>query len=198
VVDVVGVVGGLDWDAPGECLNHPAAARGSIRVLAQSYLQDVFGDIGAVAQTFNGSVLVNSSYNANVVTFTAPVSATAVQVIGDVSVTVCYGVDKGLCTRSSGARMDGTSSFVGTQLVLNQLRSDGSVCRTTTNGDLAGVRVTTTVHHFRINTWLTDVPVDTSCGSRDFVAYTRTTANASYNSFKIEANNQSVGAVFVP
>jgi hypothetical protein len=179
-------------------VNHAADARGSIRVLATSYLQDVFGDIAAVAQTFNGSALVNSSYHANVVNFTAPATATAVQVIGDVSITVCYGVDKGLCARSLGARMDGASSLVGTQLVLNQLRGDGSVCRTTTNGALAGVRVTTTVHHYRINTWLTDVPVDTSCGSRDFVAYTRTTANASYNSFKIEANNQSVGAVFVP
>lgn len=181
-----------------QLVNHHADVRGSIRVLASSYLQDVDGDIAAVTQTFNGAVLVNSSYNANVVHFTAPASATVVQAIGDIGVTVCYGVDKGLCARSLGARMDGTSSFVGTQLVLNQLRADGSVCRTTTNGDLAGVRVTTGVHHFRINTWLTNVPVDTSCGSRDFVSYTRTTANASYNSFKIEANNQSVGAVFVP
>lgn len=179
-------------------VNHAADARGSIRVLPASYLQDVDGDIAAVTQTFNGSALVNSSYNANVVSFTAPASATVVQAIGDVSITVCYGVDKGLCSRSLGARMDGSSSFVGTQLVLNQLDADGTVCRTTTNGDLTGVRITNTIHHFRINTWLTNVPVDTSCGSRDFVSYTRTTANASYNSFKIEANNQSVGAVFVP
>lgn len=179
-------------------VNHAADARGSIRVLASSYLQDVFGDIFAVAQTFNGSALVNSSYNANTVHFTAHPTATVVQAIGDVSITVCYGVDKGLCQRSSGARMDGTGSYVGTQLVLTQLRADGSICRTTTNGPLAGVSVTNTVHHYRINTWLTDVPVDTSCGSRDFVAYTRTTANANSNSFKIEANNQSVGAVFTP
>lgn len=188
----------LNCGVYSQFVNHHADARGSIRVLSSSYLQDVFGDITAVTQTFNGAVLVNSSYSANIVHFTAPGSATVVQAIGDVSVTVCYGLDKGLCSRSLGARMDGTSSYVGTQLVLNQLRADGTVCRTTTNGALAGVRVTTGVHHYRINTWLTNVPIDTSCGSRDFVSYTRTTANASYNSFKIEANNQSVGAVFVP
>src|SRR5262245_48390426 len=179
-------------------VNHAADAHGSIRVLASSYLQDVVDDIAAVAQTFNVSALVNSSVSANVVHFTAPASATVVQAIGDVSITVCYGVDKGLCARSLGARMDGTKSFVGTQLVLNQLKQDGTVCKTTTNGDLAGVSVTNGIHHYRINTWLTNVPIDPSCGSRDFVSYTRTTANASYNSFKIEANNQSVGAVFVP
>jgi hypothetical protein len=179
-------------------VNHHDNVRGSIRVLPASYLQDVDGDIAAVAQTFNAAALVNSSYSANVVHFTAPASATVVQAIGDVSITVCYGTDKGLCSRSLGARMEGTSSLVGTQLVLNQLDAGGSVCHTTTNGELAGVRVTTGVHHYRINTWLTNVPIDPTCGSRDFVSYTRTTANASYNSFKIEANNQSVGAVFVP
>lgn len=188
----------LNCSVYAQFVNHHADSRGSIRVLAASYLQDVYGDLTAVAQTFNGAALVNSSYNANIVHFTAPAAATAVQAIGDVSVTVCYGLDKGLCDRSLGARMEGRSAFVGTQLVVNQLRGDRSVCRTTTNGPLAGVSVTTGVHHFRINTWLTNVPVDTACGSRDFVAYTRTTANANHNSFKIEANNQSVGAVFVP
>ncbi|WP_255947946.1 hypothetical protein [Streptomyces odontomachi] len=188
----------LDCAVYAQFVNHAADARGSITVLAASYLQDVFDDIAAVQQSFSPSMLVNTEVRANPVTFDAPASATAVQAIGDVSITVCYGSDGGLCQRSSGARMDGTSSFVGTQLVVNQLDADGSVCRTTTNGPLTGVTVTTTVHHYRINTWLTDVPVDTACSSRTFVSYTRTTANANYNSFKIEANNQSVGAVFAP
>jgi len=179
-------------------VNHAANVPSRIRVLASSYLQDVDDDIGAVTQTFNGAVLVNTSAHANTVAFTAPASATAVQAIGDISVTVCYGADRGLCSRSNGARMDGSRSYVGTQLVVDQLRGDGSVCRTTTNGPLTGTTVTNTIHHYRINTWLTNVPIDTSCGSRDFVSYTRTTANAEHNSFKIEANNQSVGAVFVP
>lgn len=179
-------------------VNHAADAHGSITVLGSSYLQDVDGDIAAVTQTFGPSTLVNTSVNLDPVAFTAPAGATAVQAIGDVSVTVCYGVDGGLCQRSAGARMDGTSSYVGTQLVVNQLDAQGAVCRTTTNGALQGTTVSTTVHHYRINTWLTDVPVDASCGSRDFVSYTRVTANAGANSFKTEANNQSVGAVFVP
>jgi hypothetical protein len=188
----------LNCSVYAQFVNHAADAPGSITVLGSSYLQDVDGAVTAVAQTFGTKTLVNTSVNESPVTFTAPPGATAVQAIGDVSVTVCYGGDGGLCRRSAGARMDGTSAFVGTQLVLNQLDSDGSVCRTTTNGPLAGTTVSTTVHHYRINTWLTDVPVDPACTSRDFVSYTRTTANAGYNSFTTEANNQSVGAVFVP
>jgi hypothetical protein len=179
-------------------VNHAADEPSRIAVRSASYLHDVYDDIAAVGQTFGPAALVNTSVRANPVSFTAPDSATTVQAIGDVSVTVCYGADRGLCSRANGARMDGKSSVVGTQLIVNQLRGDGSVCRTTTNGPLAGHTVTTTVHHYRINTWLTDVPVDTSCGSRDFVSYLRVTANANYNSFKTEANNQSVGAVFVP
>lgn len=188
----------LNCGVYSQFVNHAADEPSRIRVLAASYLQDVDDEITAVAQTFNRAVLVNTSAHANTVSFTAPASATAVQAIGDVSITVCYGADRGLCSRAAGAQMDGSRSYVGTQLVVNQLRADGSVCRTTTNGPLKGTTVTNTIHHYRINTWLTNVPVDTSCGARDFVSYTRTTANAEHNSFKIEANNQSVGAVFVP
>lgn len=188
----------LDCAVYSQFVNHAANVSGSIQVLASSYLQDVYDDIYAVQQTFNSSALVNTSLSANPVTFTAPPSATAVQAIGDVSITVCYGANGGLCQRSSGARMDGTSSFVGTQLVVNQLNANGSVCRTNTNGPLVGVSVSTTVHHRRINTWLNNIPVDPACTSRTFVSYTRTTANAASNSFKVEANNQSVGAVYTP
>ncbi len=188
----------LDCGLYTQLINHAADAKGSIEVRAATYLQDVYGEIDAVTQTFGTSMLVNTSAHANPVSFTAPAAATTVQAIGDVSVTTCYGVDKGLCQRSAGARMDGSRSFVGTQLVVNQLSATGAVCRTTTNGPLAGVTVTNTVHHYRVNTWLTTVAVDSSCGSRNFVSYTRVTANAAYNSFKIEANNQSVGALFVP
>ena len=85
---------------------------------------------------------------------------------------------------------------MGTQLVANQLNQDGSVCHTTTNGALDGVYVTSTVHHFKINTWITDVPVLATCTSRKFLVYTRVTANAAHNSFVVEGNNQSVGAAF--
>lgn len=180
-------------------VNHHADVAGRITVQSSSYLQDVFGAIGAVKQTFNGKVLVNTTMHADIVNFTAPAGATSIQAIGDVNVTVCYGsVDNGLCQRSAGARMGGTKSLVGTQLVANQLNSDGTVCHTTTNGDLAGVYVTSTVHHFKINTWMTSIPVVSTCSSRNFVVYLRITANTSYNSFVVEANNQSVGAAFAP
>jgi hypothetical protein len=179
-------------------VNHHAPVTGSITVLSSSYLQDVYGAISSVKQTFNGKVLVNSSLSANSTTFTAPAGATTIQAIGDVNITVCYNVNNGLCQRSAGARMDGTNSLVGTQLVASQLNANGSVCHVTTNGALAGVTVTSTIHHFKINTWITSVPVLASCSSRDFVVYTRVTANASHNSFLVEANNQSVGAAFVP
>ncbi|MET7989634.1 hypothetical protein ABZU76_01875 [Amycolatopsis sp. NPDC005232] len=178
-------------------VNHAANVSGHISVLASSYLQDVDGPIAAVKQTFNGKVLVNSSATANSVSFTAPAGAKVVQAIGDVNITVCYNADNGLCQRSAGARMDGANSLVGTQLVVNQLDVNGNPCNTTTNGPLAGVTVTNTVHHFKINTWVTNVPIVATC-SRDFVVYTRVTANAAHNSFLIEANNESVGAAFVP
>ena len=178
-------------------VNHAANVSGHITVLSSSYLQDVYGAIGSVKQTFNGKVLVNTSYSANIVSYTAPAGVTAIQAIGDINVTVCYGTDNSLCQRSSGARMSGTRSLVGTQLVANQLNADGSVCQTTTNGALAGVYVTTTIHHYKINTWLTSIPVSAACSSRNFTVYTRVTANSGYNSFVIEANNQSVGAAFV-
>ncbi|OXM60915.1 hypothetical protein [Amycolatopsis vastitatis] len=178
-------------------VNHHANVAGRVTVLSSSYLQDVYGAVSSVSQTFNGKTLVNSSLSANIVNYTAPAGATSVQAIGDLNITVCYGPDdNGLCVHSAGARMDGADSLVGTQLVANQLDQDGSVCHTTTNGALAGVYVTSTVHHFKINTWITDVPVLATCTSRNFVVYTRVTANAAHNSFVVEANNQSVGAAF--
>ncbi|WP_326567160.1 hypothetical protein VSH64_35735 [Amycolatopsis rhabdoformis] len=178
-------------------VNHAANVAGHLSVLGSSYLQDVYGPITAVKQTFNTKILVNSTATANTVSFTAPAGAISVQAIGDLNITVCYGADNGLCQRSQGARMSAGDSLVGTQLVVNQLNAAGQVCHTSTNGALAGTTVTSTVHHYKINTWLTNVPVQPNC-SRDFVVYTRVTANAAHNSFLIEANNQSVGAAFTP
>ena len=179
-------------------VNHHANVAGHITVLSSSYLQDVYGAISSVKQTFNGKTLVNSTLSANIVNYTAPAGVASIQAIGDLNVTVCYGAaDNGLCVHSAGARMGGSDSLVGTQLVANQLNADGSVCHTTTNGGLVGVYVTSTIHHFKINTWLTDIPVLATCSSRNFVVYTRVTANAAHNSFVVEANNQSVGAAFV-
>ncbi|MGO1050236.1 hypothetical protein [Crossiella sp. CA198] len=191
----------LHCEVYAQFVNHTADRPGHLEVMPSSYLQDVHGATTAVRQTFNGKVLVNTSVRANPVSFTAPAGATAVQAISDLNVTVCYGKDEtdegDLCKRSLKARMDGRSSLVGTQLVMEQLAADGSACKTTTNGDLAGVNVTTTIHHFKINKYLINVPIVPNC-SRDFVFYTRATANSGSNSFVIEANNQSVGAVFIP
>ncbi|GAA2808569.1 hypothetical protein [Crossiella cryophila] len=191
----------LHCEVYGQFVNHTANQPGRLEVMPSSYIQDMHGPTAAVRQTFNAKVLVNTKARVNSVSFTAPAGATAVQAISDLNVTVCYGEDeegeRKLCKRSLKARMDGRSSLVGTQLVMEQLAADGSVCKTTTNGDLAGVNVTTTIHHFKINKYLINVPIVANC-SRDFVFYTRVTANSGSNSFVVEGNNQSVGAVFVP
>jgi hypothetical protein len=169
----------------------------SIRVESSTYLEDVFGVIAASAQTYQSSrTRVDTSYYAAPVTFTAPAGVTSIQAIGDVNVTTCYGTSpESLCV---GGRTTGGYAYVGTQLVVNQLNSNGSVCVTTTNGALAGVTVTNTVHHFKINTWHTSVPVSSACSSRNFQASTRVTANSGAESIIVEANHQSLTAMFVP
>ncbi|MEV0272268.1 hypothetical protein AB0H43_26115 [Hamadaea sp. NPDC050747] len=168
----------------------------SIRVESSTYVEDVFGVLAASAQTYQPTrTRVDTGYYAASVTFTAPAGVTSIQAIGDVNVTTCYGSSpEPLC---AGGRLTGGYAYVGTQLVVNQLNSNGSVCVTTTNGDLAGVTVTNTVHHFKINTWHTSVPVSAACTSRDFQASTRVTANTGAESIIVEANHQSLTAMFV-
>ena len=169
----------------------------SIRVDSSTYIEDVFGVLAASAQTYQSSrTRVDTSYYAATVTFTAPAGVTSIQAIGDVNVTTCYGSSpESLCV---GGRTIGGYAYVGTQLVVSQLNANGSVCATTTNGALAGVTVTNTVHHFKINTWHTSVPVSTACSSRNFQASTRVTANSGAESILIESNHQSLTALFVP
>lgn len=169
----------------------------TIRVESTTYVEDVFGVLTASAQTYQPTrTRVDSGYYAAPVTFTAPAGVTSIQAIGDVNVTTCYGTrPETLCV---GGRLTGNYAYVGTQLVVHQLNQDGSVCATTTNGALAGVTVTNTVHHFKINTWHTAVPVSTACSSRTFSASTRVTANAGAESIIVEANHQSLTALFVP
>lgn len=169
----------------------------SIRVESSTYVEDVFGELSAAGQTWQSPVTrVDTSYYAAPVTFTAPAGVSTIQAIGDVNVTTCYGSrPEPLCV---GGRTSGNHAYVGSQLVVHQLNSNGSVCRTTTNGELKGVTVTNTVHHFKINTWHTSVPVSTACSSRTFQAATRVTANAAAESVLVEANHQSLTALFVP
>ena len=169
----------------------------SIRVESSTYVEDVFGELTASAQRYQSPVTrVDTSYYAAPVTFTAPAGVSSIQAIGDVNVTTCYGSNpEPLCV---GGRTTGNHAYVGTQLVVHQLNANGTVCATTYNGDLQGVTVTNTVHHFKINTWHTSVPVSAACTSRNFQASTRVTANAAAESVLVEANHQTLTALFVP
>jgi hypothetical protein len=169
----------------------------SIRVESSTYVEDVFGELTASAQRYQSArTRVDSGYYAAPITFTAPAGVTSIQAIGDVNVTTCYGTNpEPLCV---GGRTSGGYAYVGTQLVVHQLNASGAVCRTTNNGALKGVTVTNTVHHFKINTWITEVPVSSACSSRNFQASTRVTANAAAESVIVEANHQSLTALFVP
>ncbi|MGL5810758.1 MAG: hypothetical protein ACRCYQ_12515 [Nocardioides sp.] len=179
-------------------VNHQStSASGHIYVSGSSYLQDVKGPVTWHHQALPSTrTLVDSSVEVAASRFTVPSGAGSFDVVGDVNVTTCYAGDKrppcGVAARTSHQE-----AYVGTQLVVQQYRADGTACGAPwTNGPLAGVTVSNTVHHFKINTWGT-VPVSSSCGSRNFRMWIRVTANAARNSIVVEANNQTLTAALL-
>lgn len=179
-------------------INHTSTrVYGTIAVLAGTSLRTLTAPISSSAQTWQpNQALVNTSYAAAPVRFTPDEGASTIQAFADVNVTVCYYSSTGACL-GAGSRRSGARAYVGTQLVVNQLQSDGTVCRTFVNGPLLGTTVTSTIHHYKINTSVTDIPVSSSCTSRTFLAYLRVTANAGSNSIIVEPSHQSQTSLYV-
>jgi hypothetical protein len=172
-------------------------AHGTITVLAGTSLRTLSAPTGSSAQTWQpNQALVNTSYAAAPVQFTPDEEANTIQAFGDVNVTVCYYGSTGTCL-GAGSRRSTTRAYVGTQLVVNQLQSDGTVCSTFVNGPALGTSITSTIHHYKINTSITDIPVSSSCTSRTFQASVRVTASAGYNSIIVEPNHQSQTSLYV-
>jgi hypothetical protein len=93
-----------------------------------------------------------TSYRAAPVRFTSVAGARYVQAFGDVNVTVCYTGDKdrGACL-GAGSRRRGSYAYVGAQLVVQQLQASGAICRSYDSGPLVGTRISSTIHHFKLN-----------------------------------------------
>ncbi len=179
-------------------VNHTSTrAYGTITVLRVT-LQGLTASIRSWAQTWQTTKpLVNTSYRAAPVSFTPPANARSIQAIGDVNVTVCYASDTtGLCA-GPGARRARTFGYVGTQLTVQQLQSNGRVCRSFASGPLVGTVVTSTIHHRKSNSAIANIPVTSSCTSRRFIAYTRVTANHAANSFLIDPHHATVTLLYV-
>jgi hypothetical protein len=179
-------------------VNHVADTAGHIYVGANTYLQNVRGNLSWYQQKWQPTrVLDDTSVNAATsALFTAPADAASFDVIGDVNVTTCPSYyTKAPC--DVAARTTYPDAYVGTQLVVQQFNADGSTCGAAwNNGPLAGTSVPNQVHHYKINTWGT-VPVSSSCTARHFRIWIRVTANVAHNSFVIEDNNETVTAAFI-
>jgi hypothetical protein len=179
-------------------INHASTrVYGTINVLAGTSLR-LSAPIHSSAQVWQyNKALVNSSYAAAPVRFTARATATSIQAIGDVNVTVCYpGDNRGACL-GRGSRRSASYAYVGTQLVVRPLQASGAVCRTYVSGPLAGTRITWEIHHRKLNLNIINIPVSSSCTSRRFSAYVRVTANRRANSVVVENNHQSETALYV-
>lgn len=180
-------------------INHTSTrAWGTVTVLSGTSLRRLTAPIASSAQTWQSSqALVNTSYRAAPVRFTPAAGANAVQSFGDVNITICYYGDKAGPCLGRGARRSLLYAYVGSQFVVQQLRANGSVCKTYVNGPLAGIRISTTIHHQKLNKSIVNIPVSSACTSRTFIAYLRVTASSAANSIVVESNYQSESAMYV-
>lgn len=190
--------GGLTCRLYAIFINHTSTRGwGTITVLAGTGLQRATAPIPSAAQAWQLSqALVNTQYLAAPVRFTPVAGARSIQVFGDVNVTVCYYSSGGTCL-GAGSRRSASSAYVGTQLAVQQLQADGATCHTFYNGPPAGARISSTIHHFKLNLSIVNIPVSSSCTSRTFIAYVCVTANRGANSIIVEPNHQSETALYV-
>jgi len=179
-------------------VNHASTrATGTITVLAGTGLELVGGPIHSSAHSWQiNKPLVNTSYRTAPVRFTPAAGARFIQAFGDVNATVCYYGDfKGPCLRV-GARRSGSFGTVETQLVVQQLQANGAPCRTFVDGPPSGADISSTTHHLKLNTSISNIPVSWFCTSRVFIGYVRVTSKGSGNSIVVESNHQGETALY--
>jgi len=198
-------------------VNHSADSPGSIEVVGSgsTYIQDVEGNVPWYSQTWQSTkTRVDTSDQAAAsgiievpASTMATVMSSGLNVIGDENVTVCYNTtnEEAECLAPPGARQSAALALVGVQLVVQQYADPAGLVACGpqwTNGGLIGYTVSTTVHHYKINTSGTMPPssINPLCevaGAGYFEMWLRTTANANDNSFVIENNNETVTAAFI-
>jgi hypothetical protein len=181
-------------------INHDSVDKtGSINVVAATYLKDLTkAGLATTGQSWGTQprVLVNKSAYTPAATFTAPSGASSITVVGDVAVTVCYSMHGNVprydCGTDKSARTLGSFARVGTQLVVQQLQADGSVCAVDAP-PLLGTTITIKRHHYKVLATRT-VAINHACTSRMFRAFERVTVDAGGNSVEIEGGHAYASA----
>jgi hypothetical protein len=165
---------------------------GRIYVVAGSAISDAYGPLRAAAQAFTPSkVVVSSSANTAVIdSYTVPDDVSSIDAIGDVNVTNCYG-GYGNCPDIRTTN----SSLMASQLVVNQLNSDGSVCLQSTDAVVQSAPIATTTRTIKSYHRRSGIAVSSACSSRDFQAYIRVWYRGG-NIFQVENNTLTNSFIF--
>jgi hypothetical protein len=173
-------------------INHDAETTGRIYVLSGSVLVDARGPLVAHAQVFtpHKALVTNRTDTALISKYAVPGTVAVVDVIGDVNVTNCYG-GYGICPDVN----EPDSSSMTSQLIINQLNGDGSLCQQTTDQRLLSPPIDPTVHHYKAYHRQNTVPVLARCTSRTFTVYIRVWRSGG-NTFEIENNTQTYTFIF--
>jgi hypothetical protein len=95
--------------------------------------------------------------------WTAAANATAAAATANVELTTC-----GHTASCGGRRGDASGSTIDSHLEAVQLNSAGQPCRTTSTAELTNF-IGNTPHHYNIQYQLANIPIESSCGTRDFI-----------------------------
>jgi hypothetical protein len=165
---------------------------GRIFVVAGSTISDAYGPLRAAAQAFvsDGVVVSGRSNVALIQKYTVPAGITSLDAIGDINITNCYG-GYGNCPN---VRTTSTSRMAS-QLAVNQLNSDGSVCQQWVDGVTEAAPVGTTARRTKSYHRRSGITVSPACTSRDFQVYVRVWYRGG-NIFLVENNTTTNSFLF--
>jgi len=173
---------------------------GHIYVLTGSMIQDVAGPLAAHAQAYlpsrvlltNNPTLGTPSADINLIaSYSVPQDVTAIDVISDFGSTNCYVAElQHLCPDGS----DTTNSTFTSQLIVQQLNTEGNVCHTVSDSVLTST-VSPDTHHQKIYHRLNNFGIFNDCGSFNVMVHLHV-AKVSGNDIQIETANQSYSLLF--
>jgi hypothetical protein len=173
---------------------------GHIYVLAGSFIQDYAGPLLAHAQAYlpsrvlltNNPALGAPSADVNLIaSYTVPAGVTAIDVTSDFGSTNCYTVDTHLCPDGS----DTANSTFTSQLIVQQLNTEGNVCHSGNDPVLTSV-VSPDTHHKKFYHRLYSFGIFTDCGTSNVVKVYLHVVKVSGNDIQIETANQSYSFLF--
>jgi hypothetical protein len=174
-------------------INHTDVAHSGVITVTSGYVRDA-GKVQWAVQS-RSQVRERVTRTASVVMLSRaplPTGLTRINVVGDVAITVCSTV-YWLCP-AEGAH----SAYIRTQLVVEQLNANGSVCSLAR--DTTVIRtVTYAVHHEELYHGLGNILVDSSCTGHMVTAYVVVTVVRPYSlksdDFEVESSNESLSYI---